>query len=88
MSQTICNPAQTNLWNMSAPLHVLLIENSPADAELNLHQLESAGFQCKPQIVSTRTEFLEQFGRFPFDVVLADYRLPGWTGLEAFGAMR
>ena len=73
---------------MAAPLHVMLIENSVADAELNLHELGHAGFQCKPQIIATRAEFLEHLGRFPFDIVLADYRLPGWTGMDAFSAMR
>jgi two-component system, cell cycle sensor histidine kinase and response regulator CckA len=88
MSQTIANALLTNLWNMAAPLHVMLIENSVADAVLTLHELERAGFQCQPQIISTRAEFLEQLGRFPFDLVLADYRLPGWTGMDAFSAMR
>ncbi len=88
MSQTVTNASLTTLWNMSAPLHAMLIENSVADAELNIHELERAGFQCKPQIIATREEFLEQLGRFPFDIVLADYRLPGWTGMDAFSAMR
>jgi two-component system cell cycle sensor histidine kinase/response regulator CckA len=88
MSQTTPIASMTTLWNMAAPLHVMLIENSVADAELNLHQLERAGFQCQPQIISTRAEFLEQVGRFPFDIVLADYRLPGWTGIDAFSEMR
>jgi len=88
MSQTTANASLTTLWNMSAPLHVLLIENSTADAELIVHELERAGFKCKPQIIVTRAEFLEQVGRFPFDIVLADYRLPSWTGLDAFSAMR
>ena len=88
MSQATANVALPKLWNMDAPLHVLLIENSLADAELNLRELERAGFRCKPQIVAGRAEFLEQLGRFPFDVVLADYRLPGWTGMDAFSAMR
>jgi two-component system cell cycle sensor histidine kinase/response regulator CckA len=88
MSQTTANVALTTLWNMGAPLHVMIIENSLADAELNLHELGDAGFQCKPQIVATRAEFLAHLGRFPFDVVLADYRLPGWTGMDAFSAMR
>jgi PAS domain S-box-containing protein len=66
----------------------MLIENSVADAELNLHELAHAGFQCQPRIIATRAEFLEQLGRFPFDIVLADYRLPGWTGMDAFTAMR
>jgi two-component system cell cycle sensor histidine kinase/response regulator CckA len=88
MNQTIANAPLTQLWNMTAPLHVMLIENSSADAQLNLHKLEHAGFQCQPQIITTRAEFLEHVARFPFDIVLADYRLPGWTGMDAFSAMR
>lgn len=88
MSQTVINALPTSLWNISAPLRAMLIENSVADAELNLHELERAGFQCEPQIIATREEFLEHLGRFPFDVVLADYRLPGWTGMDAYSAMR
>jgi len=92
VSQTVTNvtPASplTTLWNISAPLHVMLIENSAADAELVLHELAHAGFQCQPRIIATRAEFLEQLTRFPFDIVLADYRLPGWTGMDAFSAMR
>ncbi|MGA7796485.1 MAG: response regulator [Candidatus Acidiferrales bacterium] len=88
MSQTVTHAPLTNLWNMAAPLHAMLIENSVADAELILHELEHAGFRCKPQIIATRAEFLQHLGRFPFDIVLADYRLPGWTGMDAFSAMR
>src|SRR5579864_779040 len=88
MSHTVINPSLTTVWNMSAPLHALLIENSMADAELNLHELGHAGFLCKPQIIATRAEFLDHLGRFPFDIVIADYRLPGWTGMDAFSAMR
>ena len=88
MSLAAAGGALTTLWNMSAPLHVILVENSAADAELNLHELGQAGFQCQPRVVSTHADFVAQFGRFPFDIVLADYRLPGWTGMDAFSAMR
>jgi PAS domain S-box-containing protein len=88
MSKTTTNVPAAMLWNKDAPLHLLLIENSMADAQLNLHALERAGFKCQPQIIVTPAEFLEQVGRFPFDIVLADYRLPGWTGMDAFSAMR
>jgi len=88
MSQTAPKAPLTTVWNMAAPLHVLLIENSAADAELNLHELQRAGFQCRPQIISTPEELLQHQGRFPFDIVLADYRLPSWTGMDAFAAMR
>ncbi|MBZ5658954.1 MAG: response regulator [Acidobacteriia bacterium] len=88
MNQTISNDSLTRLWNMAAPLRVVLIENSVEDAELNLHELKTAGFQCKPKIFAARGEFLEHLGHFPFDVVLADYQLPGWTGMDAFSVMR
>jgi PAS domain S-box-containing protein len=88
MSQTAPKAPLTTVWNMAAPLHVLLIENSAADAELNLHELQRAGFQCRPQTISTPEELLQYQGRFPFDIVLADYRLPSWTGMDAFAAMR
>jgi two-component system, cell cycle sensor histidine kinase and response regulator CckA len=88
MSQTTEPGLQNTLWNMAVPLRVMVIEHVRADAELNLHELERAGFHCVPRIVATRSEFLSYLRRFPFDVVLADYRLPGWTGMEAFTAMR
>ena len=88
MSETASNTSLTALWNMSAPLHVLLIENSEVDAELILIHLRRSGFQCQPVVVGGRDQFVEQLGRFSFDVVLADYCLPGWTGMDAFAAMR
>jgi len=88
MSQTITNGSLTKLWNMAAPLHVMLIEDTTADAELILLVLGRAGFQCQPRIIATRAQLLEHLGRFSFDIVLADYRLPGWTGMDAFSAIR
>jgi PAS domain S-box-containing protein len=88
MSQALANASLTTLWNMSGPLHVMVIENSPADAERALRELGQAGFKCHPQFIATREEFLLHLARFSFDIVLADYRLPGWTGMDAFAAMR
>jgi two-component system, cell cycle sensor histidine kinase and response regulator CckA len=88
MSETGSNAAQTSLWNRDAPLRVLIIENSEADAALNLHELERAGFQCRSRTIATRQELTDLFPQFPFDVVLADYRLPSWNGMDAFAAIR
>ena len=88
MSQTTTTSAITRFWNMSAPLHSLLIESSARDAKKNIDELQRAGFHCRPRIISSRPELLDQFARFPFDVVLSDYRLLGWTGIDAFAAMR
>jgi CheY-like chemotaxis protein len=88
MSEAISNGPRLSLWNKDGPLRVLLIENSEEDASLNLHALERAGFLCQPSTISTREELLGLFPRFAYDVVLADYRLPSWTGMDAFTAIR
>jgi len=88
VSQIAAHILQVTAWNMSVPLRVLVVEHTMADAELNLHQLQRAGFQCRPHIVGTREELLDHLRRFHYDIVLADYRLPGWTGMDALMEIR
>jgi two-component system, cell cycle sensor histidine kinase and response regulator CckA len=88
MSQTTAIPSLTGSWKMSRPLRVIILENSMADAELTLHELDRAGFQCHPKITGVRSEFLAQLPRFPYDIVLAGYQLTGWTGIDAFTSLR
>ena len=88
MTETFSPTTRTALWNKDAPLRVLIIENSEVDAALNLDELKRAGFRCQSQLISTREELLEFFPRFAFDIVLADYRLPNWTGMDAFAVLR
>src|SRR5882757_7264299 len=64
MSQTATRLPQVTAWNMASPLRVLVIEHATADAELYLHELQQAGFQCRPHIVGTPEEFLDHFRRF------------------------
>jgi two-component system cell cycle sensor histidine kinase/response regulator CckA len=88
MSQTAAHVSNVTAWNMSIPLRVLVVEPIMADAELNLHELQQAGFQCRPHIVRTREEFLDHLRCFRYDIVLADHRLPGWTGMDALTMLR
>jgi two-component system, cell cycle sensor histidine kinase and response regulator CckA len=88
MSQTLTRPPQVTAWNMNSPLRILVIEHAEADVELNLYELQRAGFQCRPHVVGTLEEFLDHIQRFYYDIVLADYRLPGWTGMDALKAIR
>ncbi len=69
-------------------IRVLLLEDNPADAELSLRQLRRDGFQVDADIVRTPDEFKERITSRTYDIVLGDYRLPGWTGMEAFQWLR
>jgi CheY-like chemotaxis protein len=66
---------------------VLMLEDNAADAELSLMALEKAGFSVKADIVSTYTDFEERLDKGEYDLVLADYQLPGWTGLKALDVL-
>lgn len=64
------------------PLRVLIIEDQPADAELMLHSLAGEGLELEHRVIRTRTELGEALA-WPPDVVLSDWNLPGFGGLEA-----
>lgn len=67
----------------AVPVRVLMVEHEPADIELAQKALTSDGFQIEVDVASTRAEFNQNLGSKTYEVVLADYRLPGWTGLDA-----
>ncbi len=71
----------------SAPLRVLLVEDSAADAELMLAALERAGLACSCVRVETEADYLAHLDA-SLDVILADYTLPGFDALRAARLLR
>jgi PAS domain S-box-containing protein len=71
---------------MPTPIHILIIEDRPADAELMLHALRREGFEPDSQRVDTETEFLASLETSP-DLILADWSLPQFSGLRALKLM-
>jgi PAS domain S-box-containing protein len=65
------------------PLNVLLVEDNPDDAELCLRVLRKAQFDIQADIVKTQDEFAERLRTATYDVILADYNLGSWTGMDA-----
>ena len=71
-----------------ARLRVLLLEDAPADAELALAALEAAGFACEAELADGRESFTRLYAPGRHDLVIADYSLPGYTGLDALAHVR
>jgi len=67
---------------------VLLLEDNKADAKLSLGELARSGFEVDCDVVSTSQEFTGNVQSRHYDLILADYRLPDWTGLEALRWLR
>jgi PAS domain S-box-containing protein len=65
------------------PLHLLLVEDNALDAELTLAQLERADYAVEAQIVYDEANFVAQLESKQFDVILADFVMPTFSGIEA-----
>lgn len=70
------------------PLRVLQLEDNDDDAALAAAQLRRAGLVVEWRRVETRAAFLEGLGQFRPDLVLADFRLPGFDGGQALALAR
>jgi signal transduction histidine kinase len=68
---------------VSQPLRVLIVEDSPADAELVTLELRRASFVPATTRVDTPTALARALDEQSWDVVISDYQLPGWSGLSA-----
>jgi two-component system sensor histidine kinase UhpB len=69
-------------------LRVLILEDIPADAELVELELRKAGILFSARRVETENEFFKEIENFRPDIVLADYTLPQFTGLEALKLLK
>lgn len=65
-------------------LNILHLEDSPADHELTARTLRRSGLRCVLHQVDTLPEFQRLTDGHAFDIILADYRLPGFTALDAW----
>jgi two-component system, cell cycle sensor histidine kinase and response regulator CckA len=73
---------------VKSPLRLLLVEDDPVDAELVAATLAEAGLRCTARRVDTRTDFLAALKEGGFDLILADYSIPGFDGMSALALAR
>ncbi|MGZ3884556.1 MAG: sensor histidine kinase [Bacteroidia bacterium] len=69
---------------MTADYKILFLEDSPDDVGLMQRELSLAGIKYAARHVSTKEDFLTEFERFGPHIILADYSLPSFTGMDAF----
>ena len=67
---------------MSEPLRVLIIEDSALDAKVLAGLLNAGGFKVTTERVETAGEFTAALDAMEWDLILADYNLPEFTGPE------
>ena len=75
-------------WDAVHRLKILIVEDSGLDAELIRRELQRAGFNFVSRCVEREEGFLSELKEFGPDVILSDYSLPGFTGLQALHLTR
>ncbi len=62
------------------PLHILILEDNPVDADLLGNALAQHGFEFESARVEKESEFTAQLSG-SLDLILADYALPQFNAL-------
>ena len=69
--------------NTSTPIQLLMIEDNEMDAILETRELQRAGLQLAVTRIDTEPALRDALGRQPWDVILCDFTLPGFSGADA-----
>ena len=73
---------------MNPPLRILHLEDDPADSLLVRDQLVHAGLVVEIVNLDRRADFIKALAEGNWDLVLSDYHLPDFNGMEALKLVR
>jgi PAS domain S-box-containing protein len=73
---------------MSAAVRILHLEDDPADARLIREQLRRSGLDAAITVAGSGEAFAVALSQGGFDLVLSDYHVPRFNGLEALELVR
>lgn len=70
------------------PLKALVVEDSEVDEELLLRQLTKADYDVQSIRVQTAADMAKALAEREWDIILSDYAMPGFTGLDALRVLK
>jgi PAS domain S-box-containing protein len=81
-----------SLWEskseMNKPIHVLHLEDEPDFAELVRELFAMDGLDADVKRVGDRGDFEKALSEGNFDIIISDYHLPSFTGLQALALVK
>jgi signal transduction histidine kinase len=80
--------AVNDVGPLPGQLRVLHVEDNDLDAELVAQAMRKGGFSISVAVVQAEAEFERQLRLHLPDIVLADYNLPQWEGMETLEVLR
>lgn len=88
MSSTATRLGTESSAAIQVKLRALLVEDNALDAALVVRSLFKDGFDVSAQVVQDEAAFTTALRREPPEVVLADYNLPTWKGMDTLRVIR
>lgn len=73
---------------MGIPIRVLMVEDSKDDAALLERELRRGGYVVNSKRVETAAAMAAELKRREWDIVISDYVMPKFSGLDALGVLK
>jgi diguanylate cyclase (GGDEF)-like protein len=73
---------------IASSFRLLLTEDNPADAEMELRELKRAGLRVTHRVADSEETFVSALRDFLPDVILSDFSMPGFDGMAALALAR
>ncbi|HET9404827.1 MAG TPA: response regulator, partial [Burkholderiales bacterium] len=73
---------------MKKELRILLVEDQPTDADLEIRELRRAGLSVSHQLVETEPAFRESLREFRPELIISDFSMPHFDGMSALAITR
>jgi len=73
---------------MLIPLRVLMVEDSENDALLLIRTLKKNGYEPAAERVQTAQDMTSALLSHPWDIILCDFHLPGFSGIDAIELLK
>ncbi|HTU50055.1 MAG TPA: ATP-binding protein [Acidobacteriaceae bacterium] len=88
MSGTATKLATANPVEPKPKLRAVLVEDNQLDAQLVLRALKKDSFEVSALVVQDEGGFTQALAADPPEIILADYNLPNWKGMEVLNVLR
>lgn len=73
---------------MKYPIKILIIEDSEEDAFLLIEEVKKGGYIPFFEVVDTASAMTDALAKGKWDVIISDFKLPRFSGLEALNILR
>ncbi|MBI5687060.1 MAG: PAS domain-containing protein [Verrucomicrobia bacterium] len=73
---------------MSKPLRPLIVEDSPEQAHLLVHELTVGGYEPAYERVDTAETMIAALERQTWDIILSDHYMPGFSSMDALSILQ